>query len=124
MRLRKHQQGMTFFGLAFTLLLIGFVVFTALKLLPPYMQNFYVRGALQSTETDDAAEYSRAAAVRIAILKRLDINDVTQVKAEDVSVVRDGAIFNIDIDYEVVVPFVHNISLLINFENHAEVPAQ
>jgi hypothetical protein len=124
MRLHKDQQGITFIGLSFVLVLIGFVTFTTLKLLSPYMQNFYVSGALDSIVGDSAAEYSGVNAVRASVLKRLDVNDVTQVTAGDIRIVRDGQVYNIDIDYEVEIPYAYNISLILKFENHAEVPVR
>jgi hypothetical protein len=124
MKLANHQQGMTLFGVAFTLLLIGFATFTTLKLFPAYMQNFNVKGSLKSIEADRSQEYLGAVAVRDRVLKRLDINDVTQVDKEDIRIKRDGGLYLIDIDYEVRIPFMSNISLLIEFKNHAEVSAR
>jgi hypothetical protein len=124
MKLRKQQQGITVFGLAFILMLIGIVTFTALKLIPPYMQNFYVRGALDSVVEDQAAEFSGSSAVRSALLKRLNINNVTNATHEDLIVIRDGDVYSIDVDYEVEIPYAYNIFLILRFTNHAEVPVR
>jgi len=124
MRLHTYQQGITVFGVAFTMFLIGFVTFTTLKLFPAYMQNFNIRSSLQGMEGDKSREYLGAIAVRDTVLKRLDINNVTQVDKEDISVSRDGEYYYIDIDYEVKIPFISNVSLLLDFKNHAEVSAR
>ena len=75
-------------------------------------------------EGDKSREYLGAVAVRDTVLKRLDINNVNQVKKEDISISRDGGFYYIDIDYEVRIPFISNVSLLIDFKNHAEVSAR
>jgi hypothetical protein len=124
MKLQRQQQGITLFGVAFILLLISFATFTTLKLFPVYMQNFSVRGSLQSMEGEKGREYLGAVAVRDTILKRLSINNVTQVDKKDIKIKRDGQTYKIDIDYEVRVPYMSNISLVISFKNHAEVEAQ
>lgn len=124
MKLRKQQQGITLFGVAFTLILIGFVTFTVLKLFPVYMQNFSVRSSLENMEGEKSREYLGAVAVRDGVIKRLGINNVTQVDKENISITRDGQVYNIDVDYEVRIPYFSNISLVLTFKNHAEVSAQ
>ena len=122
MNCRKHQQGITLFGFALTLFLIGFIAFTTLKLFPVYMENYSIRSSLASLEKEQ--EHMGAMAVRDTLIKRFGINNVTQVSADDVSVIRDGQLYLVDVDYEVRIPFIANISLLVSFKNHAEVPAK
>lgn len=120
----KHQQGITLYGFAFILLLIGFAVFTTLKLFPVYMENFAVRSSLKSMEEEHGQEYAGALAVRSTVSKRFGINNISQVTSDDISVTREGQIYYVDVDYEVKIPYISNISLLVSFTNHAEVPAQ
>lgn len=124
MKLQKQQRGITLIGIAFILALIAFVTFTVLKLFPVYMQNFSVQSSLQSMEGEKSREYLGAVAVRDGVIKRLDINNVTQVPKEDIRITRDGQTYNIDVDYEVRIPYFSNISLVITFNNHAEVDAR
>jgi len=124
MKLQKQQRGITLIGIAFILALIAFVTFTVLKLFPAYMQNFSVQSSLQSMQGEKSREYLGAVAVRDGVIKRLDINNVTQVPKEDIRITRDGQTYNIDVDYEVRIPYFSNISLVITFNNHAEVDAR
>jgi len=124
MKLQKHQQGITFIGIVFILLLIGFVTFTVLKLFPAYMQNFNVASSLKGMEAEKSREYLGAAEVRDSVLRRFDINEVEQAGKDDISITRDGKTYLIDVDYEVVILYISNVSLLISFTNHAEVTAQ
>lgn len=120
----KYQQGITLFGFLFILFLIGFTAFTTFKLFPVYMENFSIRSSLESTEQEQGVEYRGALAVRNAVFRRFSINNVTQVSKDDISIIRDGQVYLIDVDYEVRVPYISNISLLVSFKNHAEVDAQ
>lgn len=124
MKMGKYQQGITIYGLAFILLFIGFVTFTTLKLFPVYMENFTIRASVESLQNEADQQYLGVLAVRTALLKRLSMNNVTQVSAEDISITRDGQVYSVDVDYEVRVPFIKNISLLVSFANHAEVAAR
>lgn len=124
MKTKKYQRGITLFGFSFIMLLIGFTAYTTFKLFPVYMESFTIRSSLKSMETEQGSEYLGALAVRQAITKRFGINNVTQATSDDISVVRDGQVYYVDVDYEVRVPYFSNISLLFTFKNHAEVPAR
>ncbi len=124
MKTGKFQQGMTIYGVAFILLLIGFLVFTILKLFPVYMENFTIRSSVESLQNDSAKEYMGAMDIRNALMKRFSMNNVSQVSHEDISVIREGQNYYVNVDYEVRVPFIKNISLVVSFTNHAEVTAR
>jgi hypothetical protein len=124
MKTRKCQQGVTLPGLVFILLFIGFTAYTVLKLFPVYMENFTISSSLESLEQDPVKEYIGVGSVRSAVLKRFGMNNVHQVSVDDVIVIREGQFYNVDVDYEVVIPFFKNISLLVTFKNHAEVSVQ
>lgn len=120
----KYQQGITIYGVSFILLLIGFTSFTILKLFPVYMENFTIRSSVESLAKDPDEQYLGVSAVRSALMKRFGMNNVTQVTSEDISISREGQIYYVDVDYEVQVPFIKNISLLVSFTNHGEVAAR
>jgi len=124
MKLKHTQKGITLFSLAFFLMLLGFVVFVILKLFPVYMDDMSLKSSLESMAKDTTVEYSAAIDVRSTVIKNLGLNNITQVSLDDISVKRDGDIYNINIDYEVRVPFIKNIDLAISFTNHAEVRAR
>lgn len=123
MRLPKHQRGMGLWGIVFILFLIGFTAFTTLKLFPVYMEDFAIESSLNSIEQDAAAEYRGIRAVKEAVQKRLGVNNVKVLNSDDINVVRDGEFYLIDIDYEVTIPFISNISLLVTFQHAAQVRA-
>jgi len=122
MRLNKSQSGFTLWSLAILLFLLGFSVFTAIKLMPVYMEDFYVGSALESLQSDPE-EFRGALSLRDAVIKRLDINNVTRVGRDDISIIREGQRYVIEITYEVVVPFMGNISLLLDFNHSTSVRA-
>ncbi len=120
----NRQAGYSIWSLAFFLFLIGFSVFTALKLVPPYLEYFNVSGALSTMESEPE-EYVGAMSVHTAVMKRFYVNNVSRVKSEDVSVVRDlnSERYKIEVDYDVVIPYFSNISFLLNFKSTASVRA-
>ncbi len=124
MKLQRSQQGFTMVSLAFFLVLLGFAVFTALKLLPVYTDAFAVKASVESLETERNVEYAGVLAVRNALLKRLGVNNVTAVGVDDISVTREDDTYQVEVFYEVRVPYMFNIDLVLTFENSAEVRAR
>ena len=120
MKLQHSQKGVTMASLAFYLLLLGFVVYIALKLFPVYMDAFSIESSVKGLETD-RQEFSGAMSVRSALVKRFGMNNVSSVMAEDVVVKRVNQVYEVDVDYEVRIPFFKNIDLVVSFENHAEI---
>lgn len=123
MRSLKRQNGAGLWSYFFGLGLLGFVVFTVLKLVPVYLDDFAIESAVQGLQADTGKEYRGALSVRTALLKRFDINNVKNVRPDDISIVRDGQYYNVDVTYEMKVPYVANISLVIYFSHHATVRA-
>ncbi|MCW8919336.1 MAG: DUF4845 domain-containing protein [Gammaproteobacteria bacterium] len=120
---RKRQQGVTMISVAFFLGLLAFAVFTVLKLFPVYMESFTVASSVKNLE-NRTEEYMGAKAVRDALMKNFGVNNVTAVSAEDISVTREDQMYLVDVNYEVRIPYIKNLSLVVTFENHAEVPAR
>ena len=59
--------------------------------------------------------------MRSAVLNRFSINNLTVVNHEDVVVKRDDELYIVDVNYEVRIPYIKNIELVLSFKNHAEV---
>lgn len=123
MKLQHSQQGVTLFSIAFFLGLLAFVVLTTLKLFPVYMEAFTVESAVKGLEKK-GEEYMGVLAVRDSLMKNFGINNVTLVKQDDIRITREDQVYMVDVDYEVRIPYIKNISLVLTFQNHAEVPAR
>lgn len=124
MKLEQSQRGATLTTIAFYLFLLGFSVFTALKLVPVYMESFTIRSVMEGMSVEKGREYTGSLKVREAVLKRFGINNITQVGADDVVVVREDDAYVITVDYEVRIPFISNIDFVLVFTNEAEVKAR
>ncbi len=120
--MNKYQKGLTIWSFSFAMFLIGFTAFVVIKLFPVYMEDLSVGTAVESLESEPE-EFRGALSVRAALIKRLEINNVTRVDKDKISITRDNQDYLIEVDYEVEVPFIGNISLLLRFEHSAVVRA-
>lgn len=121
MKFHCKQSGFSLYGAMFWILMLSFVAHTTFKLFPVYMEDLTVKSIIDSVSKDPDVQYNRPTDVQQAIFRRFGVNNVSRVTHEDVSVVRDGEYFMIDITYEVRMPYLGNVSLVAAFSHQAEV---
>ena len=113
----KQQRGMTMWSAGFIIFVVVFFLFLFFKLLPPYLEDLKVRTAINGLAAEpDAASMSKGALVE-SLRKRFDIDNVTNVPADDLKVEARGKTKLLQIKYEVVVPLAYNVSALLEFEH-------
>jgi len=122
MRHCKNQSGATFWSLMFFLAVLGFAMFLGFKLVPPYIDDFKVKAAMDSlANQSDIGSLSRAA-MADSLRKRFDIESISGVDpAKHLTVEQRPRTRAIRLHYHVVVPLVFNISALLEFEHAREV---
>lgn len=124
MKLRSRQSGVTMWAMISISVLVIFFGLLVIKLVPPYLADLKVRGALASIEREAKGRNMNNAQILLALEKRFDIDSVTHVNVrEDVVIERRGRTRIVRIAYEVQVPLAFNISALLEFDDSAEVRA-
>jgi hypothetical protein len=119
----KRQSGMTIWSLMFVLGTLAFFLFILFKLIPPYMDDFKIKSALESLSRQPDAGSMSVPEIKEAIRKRLEIDtaddlvDLNQV----LTVTARGRAKVIRINYESVTPMAFNLSALITFDHSIEV---
>lgn len=120
--MKNKQNGMTAIGWMLVLLLVGFVAFFFLKLLPIYIDGFKVGDAVNSFKSDYGIADKSPAEIEKLLLRRLDINMVTDVKRDDISVTKSGNILTIEVAYNVRTHLFANVDLIVSFDKRADIP--
>lgn len=124
MKFRSRQSGATIWQMVS----IGFIVvifaLLLMKLLPPYLSDLKISGALTSLKKQAATGPMSRKEILIALEKRFDIDDVDHVDLrQDVIIEKRGRVATVTIDYEVQVPLMFNISALMEFNHSVQVDA-
>ena len=119
----KRQAGITMWGMLFVLGTLAFSLFLFFKLLPPYLSDFKIQGALESLARQPDAGSMTVPEVKEAIRKRLEIDSADDLfdLNKILTVEPSGKMKKIRINYESVVPIAFNVSALINFDHAIEV---
>ena len=112
----SRQRGLSMIGWA-VVLLVAIVFGTAgLKMTPVYLENSTINTAIANVLKDSHTAMMSPGEIRSSLEKRFEINQVTSMKAEDLSIERNGGVLTIGTDYEVREPLFYNISVVMTFK--------
>jgi hypothetical protein len=113
-RTGRDQRGLTFISWVVLFAVIGFFALIIMKLVPIYIEHNAVRSAMKAT-ADELPPASSTRAAHVAMAKRLGVNDVDVVKAEDFQLVKDGPSTYLEVEYEARTGVFGNISIVVTF---------
>ena len=124
MKFRSRQSGATIWQMVSIGFLVVIFALLLMKLLPPYLSDLKISGALSSLKKQAATGPMSRKEILIALEKRFDIDDVKNVDLrQDVIIEKRGRAAIVTIDYEVQVPLMFNISALMEFNHTVQVDA-
>lgn len=115
--LRQRSRGMSFWSLLFLLGVAGFVALLAIRLLPVYIDHFKVEENLRSVAQEGNFDANDPTAVKRALERHWDIEDIQFLDYRDVRVVRVGDVRKLVYDYEARVHLFWNLDLVAHFKN-------
>jgi len=118
----KKQRGMTAVGWLLVLVLIVVFTIVGLKLIPMYIDTYKVTASLDSLVDDPKAKGRPAVEIRRLLMKRLDINMVSDVSAQDVSISRTRSGIIVEVDYEARRALFGNLFMVVVYNESVEIP--
>ncbi|MDH5395728.1 MAG: DUF4845 domain-containing protein [Gammaproteobacteria bacterium] len=123
MKLKNKQKGLTGVSIMFLLIIIAFVALTFLKIMPVYFDSFKVGDVVKSLKDERGLGEKPNSEITNMILKRLDVNMVSDVSKDNVFIEKVKGSVLIDVEYEVRKPMFGNLDVIISFKKSVEVPA-
>lgn len=124
----QKSKGLTFIGMLFTMTAVIILGILALRVAPVYLEHYAVVRALSSIanlpDTDFTADFaSNEIVIKRSLMKQFEIDNVNSITEANITVSPQGTDKQVvTIQYQVIRPFVGNISLLFKFNNAQEVP--
>lgn len=108
-------------GLIF-LVLIGFMLFLAIKIGPLYFENYQLQQTFKSVINENPGDYNISQQDRIltSLVKMFQVNQITSLKVTDVHIGGKTGKLALSANYDVIKPIVGNISVLVHFETEVE----
>ena len=118
---RTRQQGLSALGWLLVIMVAGFALLCAFRVAPPYFDNIYVKDALKSLIELENPSTGFDNVTNEAIKKHLGnyflINNVRGEATRAIEIERTRRKFLVNINYEVRVPLIYNIDVVMTFAN-------
>ncbi|MGH8671811.1 MAG: DUF4845 domain-containing protein [Burkholderiales bacterium] len=111
----KKQKGMGILVIMVLLVVAGFAVLVALKLIPVYMENMQLRQVFASLSQDPDLASMTVPQVRSTFERHADVDNIKVVTARDLEISKGGGGTTVSVKYSVKVPLVANVSLVVDF---------
>ena len=122
MQLKNKQKGLTGISIMVLLVAIAFIAVIFLKIMPIYFDAFKVGDVVSAMKDERGLDDKSPNEITKMILKRLDVNMVTDVIKDDIIVEKTKDIVFIDVEYEVRKPMFGNLDVVISFKKSVEAP--
>lgn len=117
----KKQQGMTMIGWLLVIILFVCLALVAMRLIPVYLDGYKVSQSMESLSAESGIGSKSIAELRKMLMRRLDVNMVNDVTAEDVTFTRRGNVITIEIKYEARRKLFGNLYAVVVFSKTTEI---
>lgn len=117
----KKQQGMTMIGWLLVIILFVCLALVAMRLIPVYLDGYKVSQSMESLSAESGIGSKSIAELRKMLMRRLDVNMVNDVTAEDVTFTRRGNVITIEIEYEARRKLFGNLYAVVVFSKTTEI---
>ena len=115
--MKAKQSGITLIGFLIVLMVLAFFGYMAMKLVPPYAEFMGVNKAMTQIASA-GVEGKTLDEIRRDLMFKLGfqyVDDAT-IKPKDITVQRQGNAATLHVQYDKIIPFMYNVSLLLHFE--------
>lgn len=123
MQSKNKQKGMTGVSIMMLLIVFAFIAVTLLKIMPIYFDSFKVGDVVSALKLEPGFGAKHNSGITKMILKRLDVNMVTDVTKDHIFIERSKGTILVAVEYEVRKPMFGNLDVVISFKKSVEVPA-
>jgi hypothetical protein len=117
-----RQRGATFIGMVTIIAILGLGLYAGIRLVPLYLEYMSVIRSMEQVSAEFGGQPTNANALRIALGKRWDIEDIQSLDAKDIEINKEGNEFVMDAVYRAEAPFVANVSLVVDFDKTVSIP--
>ena len=118
MRTHVTQKGITMIGFAMLLCIVVFFAYAAMKLVPAYTEYYGVVKSMKKMQTEPGIESATIDYIRQRINIQFDLQYVSDknVPPSAMQLITANGQRSLRIAYDVDLPFIYNVDLLIHFD--------
>lgn len=119
--LRARQTGMTTLGIIILVVFVGLFAFAGIRLTPVYLNYMKIVGVIDGVKEEFDGQGPSRAAIRNSIVRRFDVESVSQITARDIEITTVEGGFEVTAAYEHKAPFIANVSFTVDFRKSTKV---
>ena len=114
----KKEQGMSLVGALIVVAMVALLGMFAIKVAPVYMENYTVKEILADMRNDRQTATMTVRKIKANFVQRARTNSIYTIKREHLAVKDSGGTKSLRVYYEVKKPLIHNMEVLITFEEN------
>lgn len=112
----RLQRGITLTKLLLTCAIVGVVLVVLMKLAPEYIVYYKIKADVMAIAQEaNAKQGATVADIRQSFERRAEIDQITDFRASDLDISKEGDRVIVAFEYERKIHMVKNISVLIEF---------
>jgi hypothetical protein len=113
---RTSQRGLTVTGLLFAGIAAVMLTVLGMKVIPDVIEYSKAVSDIKAVAADPALRQASIADVRLAFQRRITVDQITSVTAQDINISKNGNTLVLSFAYRKEIPLVTPVSLVIDFE--------
>jgi hypothetical protein len=113
--LAHRQRGVGIVGLIMIAMGIVFVAILGMKLIPAYIHNAQIAQIFKAMSHDPSLQGATVKDIKESYIKRADISYITDIRADDIEIIKGDGMLSVSASYAVKIPLVGNITLVLDF---------
>ncbi len=115
-RLAGRESGITTVGFLILVVFVGLFAFAGIRLTPVYLNYVKVAGVIDGVFEEFDSQNPSRDAVRRSILRRFQVESVSQLTDRDVKVTAADGGFMVAAQYDHTTPFIANVYFTVRFD--------
>jgi hypothetical protein len=113
----RRPRGLTMIGFLFVVVVLVVVALLAFRMIPSYIEHYTIQKVLEGALAD--SNDLSVVTIRRAVDRRLAADYADAIVGKDVEVSRVGNAITASVSWQVKLPLVSNVSLLLDFDASA-----
>jgi hypothetical protein len=119
--MRNRQKGVTAIGWVFLLTPLAIVIYAGIRLAPVYLNYMKVAKAMEQSVGEFKGGGSGIDAIRTSIDRKFEIDMVEYPTVKDMKIIKDGAGWVVECQYDDDAPLFANLSLHVTFDKKVRI---
>ena len=114
---RQRQSGMSIPGILAIMIMLGFFVMCGLRMAPPYFEYLSVKEIISNIAGEHDAKTMSTRQIRRKIANIFNSNQIYELQPKEVEIFRQDGKTYVDANYEVRLPVMGRIDMVLKFDD-------